>query len=436
MALKESIRKLWTSEKKSIYLQSDGRPKTIISTTTGKVRGMTPKERNESLLKKFWDYYQNEGTIFAAVNTTAWNTVMVGFNLVSDNVNAKNLIQSYLDRLDIDLILLDNVIYTLIYGDAFIEIVRNSSKDITALKTVDPTTMIINYDQYGIVTDYQQKIQGQLQKTILKPEDIIHIRFFSNPTNPYGISLIQPSMDNLDRKIATDESLANAIERHGTAKYLVKVGDKEEFPPESVFEDIKTELEDITSINEIIVPGLVDISVIDEKGIPGVAEYSDTFQKQLIIGLLCPEEALGLGRGSTEATATVKQMMYERMIRAFQLRLANQVRQEVINQILLMYRYPENIVKIRFNSVTDADEAVKAKWLGNLLRGYYPEEGKPFTMDEVRAMFGYSELPKGGVTPSQQPTGQPTNPPPQSQEPQPQEPTQPQPSGQQVQPNV
>jgi len=65
------------------------------------------------------------------------------------------------------------------------------------------------------------------------------------------------------------------------------------------------------------------------------------------------------------------------------------MRNELFNPILESYKYDPDIVKMRFNSVTDADEAVKAKWLGNLLRGYRPEEGKPFTEDEIRAMFGY-----------------------------------------------
>jgi len=155
--------------------------------------------------------------------------------------------------------------------------------------------------------------------------------------------------------------------------------------------------EDITSINEIIVPGLVKVSTIDEKGVSGVEEYSGTFLQQLITGLLCPPEALGMGKGSTEATASVRQMLYERMIRTFQFRIANMVRQEVINKILLKNGFEANIVKMKFNSVTDADEAVKAKWLGDLLRGYDPKRGeeKPFTIDEVRAMFGYGPKETG-----------------------------------------
>ena len=140
-------------------------------------------------------------------------------------------------------------------------------------------------------------------------------------------------------------------------------------------------------------PGLVDVKTIDERGIAGVEEYFNYFQTQLIIGLLCPEEALGLGVKSTEATAKIKEIMYERMVRAFQLKIATQMKRELFNPILTHHGFEENSVVMRFNSVTDADEAVKAKWLGNLLRGYR-DEPKPFTLNEVRAMFGFPPVEK------------------------------------------
>jgi len=169
----------------------------------------------------------------------------------------------------------------------------------------------------------------------------------------------------------------------------------------------------LTEINEIIIPGLIDVTTIDEKGIPGVEEYSDIFQTELIITMLCPEEALGLGKGSTEATASVKQMMFERVIRSFQLKISSQIENELIRKILddngfNLEKNPTNMVHMRFNSVTDADEAVKAKWLGNLFRGYDPRQGeiKPFTVDEVRAMFGYG--PMGKMDEKEKPVAEPT----------------------------
>jgi len=286
-------------KKRSVYLDENGKPKSIIATGKGIEKGQVTasSDRTESLLKSYRDYYEGENTVFAAINTTAWNSIMVGYSIISKDSNAKILIEEYLNRLSLDSVLLDSVIFALVYGDSFIEIIRNSKKDITGLKNVDPITMNILYDKYGTIEGYQQKIGGKLQDSVLNPEDIIHVKFFSKPSSPYGLSLIEPSKETIDRKVSTDESISNAFSRHGTPKYKVKVGTPEEIPPASVFTDIKSELEDISELNEIIIPGLVDIEVLDEKGVPGVEEMGNIFQTQLVIGMLCPEEALGLGKG-------------------------------------------------------------------------------------------------------------------------------------------
>jgi len=378
------------------YVSLEGKPKTIIR--TGDTKGSKfslggADSRTEKTLKTYWSYYVGEGTIFASVNTTAWNTVMVGYNLVATDEEARIEVQRFFDDVDIDSVLLDNTTYALVFGDSFIEIVKDGNL-IADIKTVNPITMNVNDDKFGRDESYQQKIEGELQPP-LDLEDIIHFRFFPKPDSVYGVSLIEPSKDTIDRKVATDEALANAIIRHGTSKYVVTVGTPDEVPPDAVFTSIKNELEDINEQNEFIVPGPVKIETIDERGIQGIEEYFNYFQTMLIIGLLCPEEALGLGRGSTEATSKVKEIMYERMIKAIQHKLSEQIRRELINPFLEERGFEPNTVRMRFNSVTDADEAVKAKWLGNLLRGF-PEGEKPFTIDEIRAIFDYPPSVKEG----------------------------------------
>lgn len=385
------------------YLNDDGTPKTVVTTGSARSRMVSTSERNEKELKKYWNYYEGDNMVFASVNTIAWNSVMVGYDIVSDNPKAKKLVRMMFDRMDLDGVILDNVIYGLVFGDSFIEkvkgkqpeLVKKAKSDYTvSLKTVSPITMHINADKYGREESYQQKISGVLLPTKLTKENIIHLRFFPRPDSPYGISLIGPSKDSIDRMRDVDESLYNAIQRHGTGKFLVTVGTPEEIPPKAVFDRIKTDLEDISSKNEFIVPGVIDIKTIDEKGVPGVEAYSDSFLKKTIVGLMCPQESLGLGTGSTDATASQRALMFERFIKSIQHKLATKLRVELINQILVENGFEENIVFIKFNSVTDADEEAKSKWIGNLLRGF-PEGKKPLTINEIRNLYDLPPV-KGG----------------------------------------
>lgn len=284
------------------YLNDEGRPRSLVRTGGSKSSSFSSKERSLSNLKTYWTYYSGDGTIFAAVNTTAWNTVMVGYHLISDDDEAKKEVQKFLDRIDFEKVSRQATLNTLIFGDGFIEKVYTKKEDVSRLKSIDPRTMIINSDEYGDITSYQQELSGRKQPEI-DPQYIIHLRFFEIPGSPYGLSLIAPNKDTIDRKVSTDEALFNAIKRHGTLKWVASVGSEKDgqIPPDSVMDDIKEKLEDIESKNEFVVPWFIDLKTIDEQGIEGVEEYFNYFQTQLVIGLLCPEEALGLGKGSTEA---------------------------------------------------------------------------------------------------------------------------------------
>jgi len=395
MALKDSIsdglRKLKIlSPKGTKYLDEFGTPKTIVVSSGKGILGISKYQRNEKALKAYWDYYSGEGTVFAAIETISWETMMAGFQITSDDEESQRLIRDFVQKINLANILLENIKYALIYGDAFIEIRRDKASDIGQLRTINPTTVIINIDDYGRIESYQQKIGGQIRKTKLSPEEVLHLQFFPNPNSPYGLSLIEPSLETIERKVKVDQALFHAILRH-TAKYVVTVGTPEEIPPKAVFDRIKTDLEDIDSKSQFVVPGPIKMETIDERGIVGVGEYFDTFLTQELIGLLAMPESLGLGTGSTEATAHVREVLHERMIRAFQQKIANQLKVELFNPVLKNNNKKEDSVHIKFRSITTADEEGESKWLGNLFRGGVI----PFSLNEIRARYGYESISGG-----------------------------------------
>jgi len=470
--------------KRSIYLNKDGTSKTISVGAGGgfSLNGIDSFKRNKKLLRTYWKYYQGEGTIFASINTIAWNTVMVGYRLDSDNPDAKKLIETRFNEMDIDGILLDNVIYTLVFGDSFIEkcigtrnniesldnplekyiapsvarlkdIMKPNSKDymypnmrkcyknrleqlkllfhdsnnisktqnikqrllgyISYVKTVDPITMeIIVNKGTGEKTGYKQDIAGR-KTPDLKLDEIIHIGFFPQADSPYHISLIGPSKNTIKRMIDVDEALYHTTVRHSGRKYVATVGtDDEPVPPKDVFDRIKNDLEDISANNEFVVPKVIEMDTIDEGGFPGIQDHSTLFQKKTIVGLMCPEESLGMStRGSTDATAAVREIMFERFIQALQHKLATKLRVELINPLLIENGFDENIVHMKFRSVTTRDEEGFAKWFGNLLRGFQFSPQKPITINEIRDAFhlppieGGDDLTWGGqIRPSPQET--------------------------------
>jgi len=288
------------------YLKDNGKAQTLVRVGEAKSRGLTKAKEGRTLsdLKNYWLYYRNEGTVFASLNSTAYNTVMVGYNIESDDEEAKKLIQNLCDNIDLEDALLEATLYALIFGDAFLEKRHTTGGGISRLYSVDPKTMIINYDKYGNIISYQQEIDGRKVEKEIKPEDIIHIRFLPIPGSPYGVSLIEPNIDIIDRKVSVEEAIYNSMRRHGIGhKWVLYVGTEKDgqTPPDATMDNIAKKLEDINEMNEIVLPWFMKLETIDEEGIEGVEEYYDYFQTQLVVGLMCPEEALGQGKGSTEA---------------------------------------------------------------------------------------------------------------------------------------
>ena len=290
-----------TNRKNRYYFNKDGTPKTVVRTggSTGGGGLSGGGKRNQSQLKKYYQYYTGDGTVWAAINSMALNTVMTGYDIHSNNDKAKKVITDFCRNTDIESYMTYAMIYALVFGDSFVELVyKKDGKHISRFKLFDPVTMTVNYDNYGDVINYQQEIGGQKQKP-LDPKFVFHLNVFPKSDDPYGISLIEPSKDTIMRKVKTDTAIANAIIKHGTSKYVATIGTEKEkqLPPKQIMDKIKADLEDISGQNEFVIPWNVKIDTIDEKGVQGVEEYFNYFQTQAITGLMCPEEALGLGKG-------------------------------------------------------------------------------------------------------------------------------------------
>ena len=396
MSLYNSLRDKFTNKsigKKLQYLKEDGTPKTIVRSGKSNIFNFTMNGGfDKSALNLYYNYYLSESTIWSAINSISFNTIMVGYNLNSDDENALKIIKDFCIKTDLDNILLDGITNSLIFGDAYVEIIYNKKHLPTRLKNVDPRTMSMVTDKYGDIIHFEQEIGAS--KVKLNNDLISHLKLFNRPDSPYGISLIGPSINTLKKKVRSDNAIYNAIMRHGTSKYVITIGSSAdgELPPESILQKIESEVEDLESKNELIVPWNVNVTTIDENGVEGVEEYYDYFQTQLVVGLLCPEESLGTGRNSTSASATVKAILYERMISSFQKKISRELEHSIFNKILKANGLEENLVSIEFNNVTEADEALRAKWMADLMKGFRTSNIKPFTINEVRAKFSVKPI--------------------------------------------
>jgi len=374
-------------------------PSTVVSASeTYKSSYFEKRRRTRENLKKYWNMYSQDGTVFAAITTIATNVVMPGWRLESDNEQAKEYVEKYC----IDTNLIEDKIFrtvrdALIFGDGIGENVFKNG-ELVANYARDPTTFEFKVDNKGIIKGIVQVIDGKEYGPILKPEQIFHVKFFERPDSPYGMSIIEPAFDTIIRKAKVDEGTAEAMVRHGHPKmviYLLGVKDGETpVPTTEEINKIKTKLKDLNAKNEIILPDTYKIETIDTKGIERVEDYFSYFTQMLTSSFLVPEEALGLGKNVTEATSSTKIVMFERFIYSLQRKLSSIIEEQIFSH-LLKNKFPDTKVHIKFRPITDKDEVLKARWISSLLAAYRNSDKMPLTINEIRDKFDLPPLPDG-----------------------------------------
>jgi len=139
------------------------------------------------------------------------------------------------------------------------------------------------------------------------PKDrIINLMLFTIPGEIYGQSIWERAEDDILRDCDFYESAVKAYHRHGTPKQQWQVGSADSPASESDLNAIEMEIKRMDSKTDFATTHDVNINPLDTTGIAGLSDFSNVSLQRTACALGVPEEMLGLGRGSTEATATVR----------------------------------------------------------------------------------------------------------------------------------
>lgn len=386
------------------------RPKTQIKSGGTKKSFFNEQKRTPELMKKWWNTYEQGGVYASAIDAYAYSIFANGWRLEGKE-NFVQEVEDNFKQFDFDTVGMQAVIQSLIFGDSIQEAApgRGGNGMPVAIMMRDSSTFDWDADEYGIIKNYSQKVStngmNEKGKTV-KPDQIIHIQL--NPSgDKYGISLIQRAWDEIMRDTRTAESSAEAIDRHGFKKYHIKVGQQGELVPQTVIDTVSDEFEDITAKNEFTTSADVAINQLDEGGLEKIEEYNNISLMRVAAALAIPEEAIGIRRGSTDATA-VSRMDYwlKTNISAKQRTIARAYTLQYIDRITT-----PGEVKLVFNDVSENDEATRAGWVGKLLTSLaqanievLPQVFEIFPKLWIQKQFGIIASPDQNATTKQTPT--------------------------------
>lgn len=344
------------------------KPKTYAKASGTKKDVFSKRERDVKLLDRLETFYAQGGPVAEAVDAYPLCILSPGFRLEGPE-GAVARVQKVYDRVDIESILWQLIVESLKIGDGIAEICMGrgaSAQEITGIFPRASKDFDIEHDDRGIITGYKQVVARNLfttESVELSTDDVIHLALLPVAGSVYGLSLLQRAFDDIERDTSIAEATKEAIIRHGFRRFHVKVGKEGETVPQGDVDAISDEFKKLSdgAKTEITTQHDVDIIGLDQGALPA-NEYFVWTTDRLCTALGVPEEILGLGRGSTEATANVRRKAWNDKIGTFQKRVARCINLQLNDRIT---RTP-GVVKLIFNDVDPEDESKVADLLAKL----------------------------------------------------------------------
>lgn len=350
-------------------------------------------QRSYENIKRNQAIYQQGGLVTQAINCYPEYMLL---NVVDDWTLAGNNdlyvehIHEIIRKFNFYDVLWQQIINCLVARDGLAEIVLTRSGDFHSLVPRNPLYFEAGYEENGHIIEYRQKKGSSIMdETTIAPEFILHNRLITQSDDPWGIALIDIAFDEIMRDTRTAEGTANGIERHGTPKWDIVINTENQEVSDEDIERTGDKFKNINSMHEFIHRDDVTFKEIDTQGVPHVKDYSETSLDRLSAALGVPSEIMGLGRGSTEATAKVRAVGFAKKIKPMQKRLNYQINDQFFMPELMRTYGAAEPVYIDFGEIVPQD----FEMLSGAVQKLMPQID-PFLLlhrDEMRSLLNYPE---------------------------------------------
>ena len=321
----------------------------IFALTEGEEKGVAERlltsekliRREPSELERI---YFLDQTIFQGINTIANHVTAPGFVLESSDEGSKAKVRKFIRDIKLISILHRCVRHTLMFGNAYGEIIYNRLTPPTKLDdfvTIDPKTVDLIRETNGIpVLDdegnflgYEQTDARGQKKRFVKKElknghwpKIIHFNLYGLSLGHKGIGLIEPLYKSEKIKMNLEHSFGKVAYRVGLPIIHAKIGSQYHHPTDDQLKNFNKQLKKIHTNNQITTDETVEINLIQPKDISPLENVLNYFKGQVSSGLGVPELLLyGSGAGVNRATSEALLEQFFRNIVTYQAFFAEKI---------------------------------------------------------------------------------------------------------------
>jgi hypothetical protein len=218
-------------------------------------------------------------------------------------------------------------------------------------------------------------------------EQAITFNLLPESGNPYGISLIQRSWDDIMNDATIAQAITAAIKRHGFSRYHVKLGVEGEEVDQETIRGVDMELRGLESKNELITPHDVEIINLDKDVLPDINAINEFSTSRSCISLGVPEVVMGIGRGATEASSKVEMQSFYDRISNYQKIVVRPYNHKICDKLT----GKKGAVRIVLNDANPEDENTKATWLAKIMLATPLDPYATFSKKYIQNQFQYDE---------------------------------------------
>jgi hypothetical protein len=290
------------------------------------------QEQTEKSFKIYKNAYENVPLVTAIIDITADQTVQ---DFYFEGPDAETL-EEWSDTVNFPLILHRIVKMMLLYGNAYVEVVKGTGDTPDELKVINSVYMMPYRNITGDVIGYSQIIEGS--KEVLwgttgdKTEDqkfkkhkssfdnILHFKHNILGNEKLGRSIVAPLIPSIEIKLDMENNLRKVLFKYIAPLIWAKVGN-DTFPASSdAVGTVSNTLRDLSAESEVTTTHLVELSVLDfnAKGMD-INTPINHIENQIITGGGVPPVLLGrMSKGADDKAADTQLRSWGRRIKSIQ----------------------------------------------------------------------------------------------------------------------
>ena len=335
--------------------------------------------------------YKTNSILFTAINKKAQLVASEGLFIETKRPDIEDAFNKLVKDLNLNYKIEQISKQLMLYGNCYVEVVRNALGNISGLVLIDPKSVVIEHNEFGDISNFFQKTdKGQFIE--LGTDNIIFFRINETTDGVYGIGMVEPLWRDLTIYENIQDGTANYVYRKGFPKWVLTLGDANDPNykniSKTVIDSVGNDLIDIDNRKEFVVPWWYKFSTIDgDNSKVNLSEYQDVAQKNLTMGLSAPKILMGIGEDVNYASSRAIYDLIKPEIRQQQNIILRQLNDNIFGIWLSKFGLTTELTEITFNELDFSDQYEESQMIveqynvGLITRefaqqklGYTPEE--------------------------------------------------------------